>query len=183
MKNTLKNILILSAFVCVGKSAFAQRSFVGASFGFNSYKLNFEDESIGVTSMAPSIHFMRYSSVRRGYSVNASPIYLGNVKTTDNATSKSTSEKLSGFGLGVSVFGLIGTDYQSKLEFGLINTLGLALYKNQYLGAINMDLGAMVRYRLNSKMKLQLQTNPITYRDFSTLNINMNASLGFYFAP
>lgn len=183
MKNIYKNIVVLAMLCTISYSSFAQRSFIGASFGFNSYKTNFTQDKFAVTSLAPSLHYMRYSSVRRGYSINASPLYLGNIKTTDHITSKTTTDKLSGMGLGVSVFGLIGTDYQSKLEFGLINTLGVNIYKNSFLGAINLDLGLMARYRLNSKMKIQFQTNPITLWDLSNAVVNMNASLGFYFAP
>lgn len=177
----LKYTLFLAVSFLIG-NAYAQRNFVGAGFGLLSQ--NYPGENIKFTGSTVHLMYTHYSSPRRGSQLDVSPLMAVKMTTVDGKD-KTLVQKTGGYSFGWSVFGLIATDYQSKLEVGLINTLRFVYYPDIELSDINLQFGLMARYRLNPKMKLGLELAPMNMLTSYGQGISFGPTAGFrfYYAP
>lgn len=179
---SLKKWAFIAVLGCgLSSSVLAQRSFIGAGVGLLS--LNYPGSDVKISGLTTHLTYSRYSSPRRGMCFDVSPLMALKAKYTD-FDNKTVTQKLGGISLGYSVFGLIGSDYQSKMEVGLINTLRADILNNYATSNFYMSIGAMVRYKLNSKMKLALDINPLTIgSNIGGMSLGPTTAVRFFYAP
>lgn len=161
-KMNIKNLLFLTLLL-PSLQLLGQRTFIGANFGTgsiggytsNGYTVNNTAYPGTVKSSLTTlgITFSRYSSVRRGYNLFFNPMNTLTNKFTSDDNSVKATDKLHGMSFGIGFFGLIATDYQSKLEVHMCNRFMLDLYSEA--GFVD-DYGFALRYRINRKLKAAL---------------------------
>lgn len=140
----------------------AQRNFIGGGITYMNRNTNGYDYTRKYSAIGATLTYTRYSSVRRGFALNVTPFLTGSGTYKDESLNTSSNLKSTGYGVGLSVFGLLGSDYQSKLEWGLINTAGFDVHPSAEFINVSMDFGLMARYRLNSKMKIHATFSPVS---------------------
>lgn len=189
-KQLIKYTALIALCASVG-AASAQRGFVGAGFAFTTLPTINSTMQIGNTEyngtskssiMALGLSYTRYTSVRRGYTLHVNPITT--VKETfdpDDKVQKTQTVKNSGVSFGISMFGLIATDYQSKIEVHILNYFQLCTGAAFFTGAD--FVGVSARYRLNSKMKISADLLPFGLYSGGFGTIGRTLNLRFYFAP
>ena len=162
MKNLFKYISIAAITLLFVAQANAQRSFIGGGFTYMNRNVSGYDYTRKYSAMGATLTYTKYSSVRRGFALNVTPFLSGSGTYLDETLNQENELKSTGYGIGLSVFGLLGSDYQSKFEWGLINTAGFDVHPGAEFLNVSMDFGLMARYRLNSKIKIHASFSPVS---------------------
>jgi hypothetical protein len=188
MKNSIQFGLVLILGLLFCNDTNAQRSFVGGGITYmnrNESSIDFNSEyTRKYSAVGTTLTYTRYSSPRRGYAFNVTPFLSGSGTYSDfyNGSGTKGDLKSTGYAVGLSVFGLLGSDYQSKVEWGLINNAGFDIHPGAEFMNASIDFGVMARFRLNSKMKIHTSFSPLK-TSFNLLSFNPVFGVQFLYAP
>jgi hypothetical protein len=188
MKNSIQFVFVFILALLFCNDTHAQRSFIGGGITFMNRNQSYTDFSSEYSrkynAVGTTLSYTRYSSPRRGYAFNVTPFLTGtgSYSEIDNGTGTKGDLKSTGYAVGLSVFGLLGSDYQSKVEWGLINNAGFDIHPGAEFINASLDFGVMARFRLNSKMKIHTSFYPLK-SSFSLLSFNPVFGVQFLYAP
>lgn len=170
----------------------AQRTYFGVGLGYESLgstsaELNKNSatysgsQKSSLTSIGLSL--THYTSARRGYTLSVNPVTTFKSSFTSSDGSYSSTTKTSGPSFGLGLFGLIATDYLSKLEVHMCNFFTVGPLQNEFF--FSSDFGLAVRYRINKKFKVALDLYPLSIYagEQVTTVTSKNVGIKLYYAP
>jgi hypothetical protein len=186
MRKQIFKIILLLCFCYCGHILKAQRSWYGLGVGFKDLSAtgayNYTSGNGGTqtgTVMLPGIYYSNYSCARRGITYSLNPITSIKAKVSGDGTTENFSTQ--GVSVGIGFFGLIASDYLSKLEVHFCNNIVLGDLPNEFF--VMVDIGAALRYRVSKNIKICVDAYPLSYYEGTNVSMGFSSNFRVLFAP
>ncbi len=175
----------------------AQRTWFGVGFGYKDlyepvtsyYDMqtgkSFTGHSTG-RLVYPGLYLSHYSSPRRGINLSLNPVTSYKYCFTSTDGGDYNMQKASGISMGFGLFGLIASDYQSKIEVHMCNQFSMGFLngdvsENFYMLDI---VGLSARYRISRHMKVSADVYPLSiYSGNYSASLGLNGAVRFLYSP